>query len=146
MTNTVVLDSGALIAFLVGSDEQAERIRTEAACNRLAVPFGADLQVSGLLNTLVQQPGLLPEAEAVRALELLRVMQLDRHDTMPLTARTWSLRKVLSPYDAACAALAELLDAELLTFDPAFAAASLSCPIRDLRHPADGRSLNVKRS
>ncbi|MYZ33737.1 PIN domain-containing protein [Streptomyces sp. MnatMP-M17] len=146
MTNTVVLDTGALTAFLVGSDGQAEQIRTEAASNRLAVPFGADLQVSGLLHTLVQQPGLLPEAEAIRALELLRVMQLDRHDTMPLTARTWSLRKFLSPYDAACAALAELLDAELLTTSPAFAAASLSCPIRDLRHPAGDRSLNVKRS
>ncbi|MFJ2218236.1 PIN domain-containing protein [Streptomyces sp. NPDC101062] len=146
MTNTVVPDSSALTAFLVGSDEQADRIRTETAYNRLAVPNGVDLQVSGLLHILVQQPGLLPEAEAVRALELLRVMQLDRHDTMPLTARIWSLRNVLSPYDAACAALAELLDAELLTLDPAFTAASLSCPIRDLRHPADDRSLNKKRS
>ncbi|MFJ3182575.1 type II toxin-antitoxin system VapC family toxin [Streptomyces sp. NPDC086796] len=145
MTNTLVPDSGTLTAFLVGTDEQAELIRTSLAGARLAAPFGVDLQVSALLHTLAQA-GLLPDAEAVRALELLRVMQLDRHDTMPLTTRTWNLRHVLRPYDAACAALAEVLDAELLTLDPAFATASLSCPIRDLRHPADDRSLTMKRS
>lgn len=145
MTSTFVLDSSALTAFLVGADAHAERIRTEAASARLAVPFGADLQVSALLHVLTQA-GPLPEAEAVRALDLLALMQLDRHDTMLLTGRIWSLRKVLRPYDAACAALAEFLDAELLTLDPAFAAASLSCPIRGPRHVAGRRSLHMKRS
>ncbi|MEO3976969.1 PIN domain-containing protein [Streptomyces sp. CAU 1734] len=145
MTNPLVLDSGTLTSFLVGTDEQAERIRALLPGARLAAPFGIDLHVSEILHTLTQA-GLVPEAEAVRALELLRLMQIDRHDTMPLTIRTWNLRRVLRPYDAACAALAELLGAELLTLDPAFAAASLSCPIRDLRHLADDRSLTMKRS
>ncbi|WP_217231375.1 PIN domain-containing protein [Streptomyces anulatus] len=145
MTDALVLDSGTLTAFLVGTDEQAARIRSSLANARLAAPHGVDLQVAAVLHALAQA-SLLPEAEAIRALELLRVMQLDRHDTLPLTTRTWSLRYVLPPYDAACAALAELLNTELLTLDPAFAAASLSCPIRDLRHPADDRSLNMKRS
>ena len=39
----------------------------------------------------------------------------------PLAQRVWSLRDVLTPYDAAYVALAEALDAPLLTADRSLA-------------------------
>ena len=51
------------------------------------------------------------------ALEDLRALDMDRHPHEPLLERVWGLRENLTTYDAVYVALAEALDARLLTCD-----------------------------
>jgi len=57
------------------------------------------------------------------ALELLRQMPMTRHPAAILLPRVWALRGNLTAYDAACIALAEAIDAPLLTCDGGLARA-----------------------
>ena len=57
------------------------------------------------------------------ALGRLRDTQLSRYPHTPLMARIWELRENLTAYDAAYVALAEALDAPLVTMDARLAQA-----------------------
>src|SRR5712671_4667439 len=102
-----------MVEFLVGADPVAERVR--------AVVVGMKL----------------PSAEAERALELLASIRLERYGHVPLLARIWQLRHNMWPYDAAYVALAEWLDAELVTLDAKIETIpGIMCPVRNLTsHP-----------
>ncbi|WNF28753.1 type II toxin-antitoxin system VapC family toxin [Streptomyces sp. C11-1] len=131
--NVQVLDTSALVEFLVGSDALAERVRTRTAGSRLAAPHAVDLECASVLRGLVRG-NKLPESEAVRALDLLGRMQLHRYDHAPLLPRIWELRHNMWPYDASYVALAEMLNAELVTANRKLAAApGLRCTVTDLR-------------
>jgi predicted nucleic acid-binding protein len=60
---------------------------------------------------------------AEQALADLAQFVIDRHDHEPLIGRVWQLRDALSPYDGTYVALAEALDAPLLTCDAKLAGA-----------------------
>lgn len=131
----IVLDTSALVEFLVGSDAVAQRVRAAVAGERLAAPHAVDLECASTLRGLVRG-GKLPADEGRRALDLLGVMSLRRYDHVPLLPRIWELRENMWPYDAAYVALAETLSAELVTTDRKLAAApGVRCRIRDLRQP-----------
>lgn len=128
-----VLDTSALVEFLVGSDALAERVRNHTAGNRLAAPHAVDLECASVLRGLVRG-NKLPENEATRALDLLGRLQLHRYDHTPLMPRIWELRHNMWPSDASYVALAEMLDAELVTADRKLAGApGLRCAVTDLR-------------
>ena len=61
--------------------------------------------------------GRLDEARAAEALADLHALPLERHPAQPLLGRIWELRHNLSAYDATYVALAEALDAVLITSD-----------------------------
>ncbi|WP_027942647.1 type II toxin-antitoxin system VapC family toxin [Amycolatopsis taiwanensis] len=129
----IVLDTSALVEFLVGRDAPAERVRTASVGERLAAPYAVDLECASTLRGLVRG-GKLPVDEAQRALELLGIIKLKRYDHVPLLPRIWQLRHNMWPYDAAYVALAESLGADLITLDSKLARApGLSCTVRDLR-------------
>jgi predicted nucleic acid-binding protein len=67
--------------------------------------------------------GLAPERGEV-ALQDLLALDVHRYSHEPLLARIWELRANLTAYDAAYIALAEVLDAPLLTLDARLARAS----------------------
>jgi predicted nucleic acid-binding protein len=76
----------------------------------------------------------LPADEALRALDLLGIVKLKRYDHAPLLPRIWQLRHSVWPYDAAYVALAESLDAEVITIDSKLTRVpGLSCTVRNLR-------------
>jgi predicted nucleic acid-binding protein len=76
----------------------------------------------------------LPSAEAERALELLGRMRLERYGHVPLLMRIWQLRHNMWPYDAAYVALAEWLDAELVTVDGKLGTIpGIGCTVRNVR-------------
>ncbi|MEQ4722449.1 type II toxin-antitoxin system VapC family toxin [Nonomuraea sp. B19D2] len=76
----------------------------------------------------------LPEDEALRALELLGRMNIRRYDHVSLLPRIWELRHNMWAYDASYVALAESLNAVLVTVDGKFTGApGLRCRIRNLR-------------
>lgn len=130
----LVLDTSALVEFLVGADELAERVRARTPGHRLAAPHAVDLECASVLRGLVRGKKL-PEGEAERALNLLGRMQLKRYDHVPLLPRIWELRHNMWPHDASYVALAETLNAELITVDAKFAGAPhIRCQVTNLRN------------
>jgi predicted nucleic acid-binding protein len=76
----------------------------------------------------------LDERRAQLALEDLRVLRLERVPHGLLLSRCWELRDNLTVYDAAYVALAEALDATLLTADARLARESAAhCEIELIR-------------
>lgn len=68
--------------------------------------------------------GLIDAERGRAALETLGNFSIRRYPHRALLPRIWDLRHNLSAYDAAYVALAELLDAPLLTFDARLASAA----------------------
>jgi predicted nucleic acid-binding protein len=130
----IVLDTSALVEFLVGADRVAEAVRAATAGERLAAPHAADLECASALRGLARG-GKLPDGEGLRALDLLGRMNVRRFDHVLLLPRIWELRHNIWPYDAAYVALAEMLDATLLTVDGKLATVTgLRCTVRNLRN------------
>lgn len=70
----------------------------------------------------------------MRALHLLADLRIKRYDHRPLLPRIWRLRDTMWPYDAAYVALAEALDAALITVDAKLRRLpGVRCQLRDLR-------------
>lgn len=129
----IVLDTSALVEFLVGADTLGEKVRAASVGERLAAPHTVDLECASTLRGLVRG-GKLPADEARRALDLLGIIKLNRYDHVPLLPRIWQLRHNMWPYDAAYIALAESLRADLITVDGKFTRIpGLSCNVRSLR-------------
>ena len=129
----IVLDTSALVEFLVGADVVAERVRGATIGEQLAAPCAVDLECASTLRGLVMG-GKLPADEGKRALDLLSTITLKRYDHVPLLTRIWELRHNMWPYDAAYVALAESLRIELVTVDGKLGSVpGLKCVIRNLR-------------
>jgi predicted nucleic acid-binding protein len=111
--------------------------RREHSCRRhhghSSAMHAIDLECAAALRGLVRGQKL-PSAEAERALELLGSMRLERYGHAPLHARIWQLRHNMWPYDAAYVALAESLNAELVTLDGKIEGVpGVRCAVRNLR-------------
>lgn len=129
----IVLDTSALVEFLVGADQLAEMVRSTAAGEVLAAPHAVDLETASALRGLVHY-GKLPADEAQRALQLLAAMGVRRYEHVPLLPRIWDLRHNMWPYDAAYVALAESLRTTLVTVDAKLGGVpGMRCPLRNLR-------------
>ncbi len=83
---------------------------------RLAAPALVDLEVVSVLRR-ASRGGSLEERRAGQALADLLVLPLRRGPHGPLLARIWELRDNLTAYAAAYVAMAEALEAPLLTAD-----------------------------
>lgn len=119
----IVLDASALVELLLGTGlgrSVAERIADPGL--GLHVPHLADVEVTQVLRRLVRD-GQLDAASAASALRDLRALDLERHPHELLLERVWALRDRLTAYDAVYVALAEALDAVLLTSDARLARA-----------------------
>lgn len=113
----IVLDASALLELLLGTARgEMVAARIEDPALGLHVPHLADVEVVQALRRYVRD-GELDAAAAAETLEFLRALDLERHSHEPFLDRIWALRENLSAYDAVYAALAEVLDAVLLTCD-----------------------------
>lgn len=112
-----VLDSSALVELLGGGagGEAVERRLLELPGWTWA-PALIDAEVGHALRRAVRQ-GELSAPEAEEALDDLMGMRLERVPHRFLAARAWELRENLSFYDGLYVALAEALEAPLLTLD-----------------------------
>jgi predicted nucleic acid-binding protein len=124
----IVLDASALVELLLNTPA-GRTIATRIADPALSVhvPHLADVEVTQALRRYAHE-GELDAADAVSALEDLRSLDLERHAHEPLLDRVWALRNNLSAYDAVYVALAEALDAVLLTCDGRLARAPGAAP------------------
>lgn len=113
----IVLDASAVVELLLGTATGlivAERIDDPAV--GLHVPHLVDVEVAQALRRFVRD-GDLEARDAAAALDEFRALDFQRHAHEPLLTRVWALRQNLSAYDAVYVALAEVLDATLLTCD-----------------------------
>lgn len=89
----------------------------------LHAPHLLDLEVAQALRRYVREGSLSPERGRL-GLTYLRDLDIARYPHDDLLSRMWELRENLTAYDAAYVALAEALDAILLTCDGRIAGAA----------------------
>ena len=119
----IVVDASALLeALLVTGVHGAIAERLFDSGESLHAPHVIDVEAAQVIRR-IESRGDIGEARAREALEDLRAFPLRRHGHELLLPRIWELRANLTAYDAAYIALAEALDAPLLTRDRRLAAA-----------------------
>jgi predicted nucleic acid-binding protein len=119
----IVVDASAAIELLLGTPAGAlvaERLFDPG--ESLHAPELLDLEVAQVLRRY-ERAKILDAARAAAALHDLADLPLERYSHRLLLPRAWELRANLTIYDAAYVALAELLDAPLLTGDATLARA-----------------------
>jgi predicted nucleic acid-binding protein len=108
----IVIDASVLATALGDDGSSGDRARLRLLGETLAAPELVDLEVMSVWRREIRD-----NRRAALALTDLEQAPIIRCPHAPLLARCWELRDNLTPYDAAYVALAELLDAPLLTAD-----------------------------
>ncbi|MGE0459874.1 MAG: type II toxin-antitoxin system VapC family toxin [Vicinamibacterales bacterium] len=113
----IVVDASALLEFLLqtrlGARVEARLFRSR---DEFHAPHLADVEVTQGLRRLVRA-GELSRGRAAEAIADLADLDLHRHPHLDLLTRAWSLRDNITAYDAMYVALAEALDAPVVTCD-----------------------------
>ena len=125
----LVVDASCLCEVLIGAPA-AEAIRARLASDsEHAAPHVVDVEVFGVIRR-EHLLGHLDRTEATQAVDDLAAWPGERFGHRPLLARAWELRTTVRGWDAMYVALAEALDATLVTTDRRLASAvGPSCPI-----------------
>ena len=118
----IVLDASALIDLLLrGEGVEVIEGLVFAPGESLNAPHLIDLEVAQVLRRC-RLAGELSDSRAEDAFDDLAAIPLQRYPHDVLLPRIWELRHHATAYDAAYLALAEALDATLLTRDRRLAA------------------------
>jgi predicted nucleic acid-binding protein len=113
----IVVDASAVIEVLLATPNShvIER-RMHLADGSLHAPQLLDIEVLQVLRRLCTQ-GVTTANRCREALDDLSDLPIARYGHESLVARIWGLRHNMTAYDAAYVALAEALDAPLITRD-----------------------------
>ncbi|MFT4287406.1 type II toxin-antitoxin system VapC family toxin [Nocardioides sp.] len=114
---TTVVDASALAELVVFSDLGSlvdRHLRTSSGGRH--IPHLAVIETTSTLRGWLRGRRITEE-RATAALATLTTFPAIRWPADQLLPRIWSLRDNLTPYDATYVALAESLDAELVTYD-----------------------------
>lgn len=112
----IVVDASATVHYLLETDPQGEWVTEAVVDEDVHVPFLLDVEVVQTLCNLARGRAI-SSARARQALDDLHDLDVARHAHLPFRQRVWELRTSLSAYDATYVALAEALDAPLVTTD-----------------------------
>jgi predicted nucleic acid-binding protein len=116
----IVIDASAAIEWVLqttkGAEVEARIFRKRGESGRLHAPHLLDVEVAQVLRKQVLK-GFLSEGRGQTALQDFLQIPLLRYPHDFLLERVWKLRKNLTAYDAVYVALAEALEAPLLTCD-----------------------------
>jgi predicted nucleic acid-binding protein len=120
----IVLDASAVLELLLRT-RRGLHVQDRLSDHNVSihVPHLLDLEVAQVLRKYCTLKALTP-ARAQLALSDLRALELVRYAHEPMLRRIWQLRENVTAYDAAYIALAESLDATLVTLDAKLARAS----------------------
>lgn len=120
----IVVDASAALELLLRTPGAAAlEGRLFGAGETLHAPHLIDLEIAQVLRRFAQG-GVLTPARCGEALDDWRGFSVRRYPHEMLLPRVWALRETLTAYDAAYVALAEALDAPLVTTDAKLARAS----------------------
>ncbi len=119
----IVLDASAAVDWLLqtAAGQRIEQ-RIFARPESLHAPHLLDLEAEQVLRRLVRNQ-VIPPRRADEAIVDLLDLRITRYPHFAFLPRIWHYRHHLSAYDAAYVALAEALDATLITRDARLAAA-----------------------
>jgi len=113
----IVVDASALLEFLLqtslGARVEARLFRDE---DEFHAPHLVDVEVVQGLRRLVRS-GEVSSGRADEAIADLTDLDLHRHAHLDLLGRAWKLRENISAYDAMYVALAEAIEATMVTCD-----------------------------
>jgi predicted nucleic acid-binding protein len=113
----IVVDASALLEFLLqtalGARVEARLFRDE---DELHAPHLVDVEVVQGLRRLVRAGEVSP-GRADEAIADLTNLDLHRHPHVDLLGRAWKLRDSITAYDAMYVALAEAMEATVVTCD-----------------------------
>ena len=120
----IVPDASAVVAVLLnlGSDTPRIRERMDRAGDDIHAPHLFEIEVVSVLRRYALS-GKLPLARAHLALDRLSTLKVSYYPHTAMLSRVWELRDNVSAYDAAYIALAETLEATLVTRDARLACA-----------------------
>lgn len=118
----LVVDASVLVTALGDDGPDGDAARSRLRGEQLAAPELVDLEVASVLRRQMRT-ARFDGRRARLALDDLTALPLHRSPHAPLLARCWELRDNLTIYDAAYVALAELMEADLLTGDARLARA-----------------------
>ena len=117
----IVVDASIVVEVLLRSDAgTALEKRLFRGADPLHAPHMLDVEVAHALRRCALH-GEIDERQGRDSVGDLAAMAIERHGHQPLLERMWQLRHNLTAYDAAYLALAESLDAPLLTRDAGLA-------------------------
>lgn len=108
----IVLDASAAVLGLLNDGEARESLANEA----VICPHLVDVEVVHALRGQVLR-GDLEEPVAAQAVAVWARLGIEREGVSGLLGRVWELRENLSGYDATYVALAEAVEAPLVTAD-----------------------------
>lgn len=132
----IVVDASILVTALGDDGTDGVTARARLRGERLAAPHLIDCEVASAWRRLVAAGHFSPRRVDLGLADLLS-LRLLRAPHAPLLPRCWELRANLTIYAAAYVALAEALEATLLTADVRMAdAPGPRCPIEVLRPAA----------
>lgn len=106
-----VVDASSVVAYLLGEGTEAER---RGMLGDAHAPGLVDVEVTQTLRGLLRASKLDFATAELGRVELAE-LGVRRHPDVRLLRRAWELRDVCTTYDALYVALAEALDAALLT-------------------------------
>lgn len=112
----IVVDASVLVTALGDDGPDGASARERIVGERLVAPHLVDVEITAAWRRLASR-GHLDATRAVRALEDLADLRLERVPHTVLVARCWELREDLTTYDAVYVALAEHIGVTLVTFD-----------------------------
>lgn len=120
----IVVDASALLEVLLGTPAAAAiEARLFDSEETLHAPHLIDIEVAQVLRRLaLARKG--ESAQGLAALDYVADLPLRRYPHTLLLPRVWQLRNSLTAYDAIYVALAEALDAPLVTHDRRLARAA----------------------
>jgi predicted nucleic acid-binding protein len=120
---TVVVDASAVVAALVSEGPDGQWARSQLASTFLAAPAHVYVEVSNVLRRSVLSGDLSREVAALAHDDLLQ-LQMTVFPFAPFAMRIWELHPAVTAYDAGYVALAEALQAPLVTLDRRLARAN----------------------
>lgn len=119
----IVVDASVLVTALGHDGAEGRQVRARLRGRRLFAPELVDLEVTSYVRR-ARREGRIGPQRAIQALADLALLSLSRVSHTPFLGRIWELRDNVSPYDAAYVALAEIMEAPLLTADARLSRAS----------------------
>jgi predicted nucleic acid-binding protein len=112
--NVLIVDASVLAPVITDGGEDGKRLRARLRGENLVGPDLLSIEVASVLRSQTL-PGLLTKSQADQAINDLAGLPISIIATRPLLRRAWELAPNVTPSDAYYVALAEVLDALLLT-------------------------------